>query len=176
MIPLTTCGAIPSAATRRLHHMYPTILWQGYHQGNSPTTTSVTERRRTTKFAHVFSVNWRRIVNDEARKWRIRVHPRRRAMQHCPPSRGPYGFAHAEASGTESQSRTRMAPGHTPYSFRLNVRNPSLRHRASRWDSLRSSRIISPTSSAKPISGSQPSLSRALIASPSRVSTSVRRK
>jgi len=61
------------------------------------------------------------------------------------------------------------------YSCRCGVGKPSLRHRASRCASLRSSRIISATSSRKLTSGSQPSCSRAFVGSPSRVSTSVGR-
>jgi len=62
------------------------------------------------------------------------------------------------------------------HSLWLSTVKPSRRQRSSRLASSRSARIISATSSVKPVVGTQPSFSLALLGSPSRVSTSVGRK
>ena len=76
----------------------------------------------------------------------------------------------------EDLHRHRRDEGSVPYSRNSRTTNPSRLSSSSRWASARSSHTISRTSSARPVVACQPSRSRALPASPRRVSTSVGRK
>jgi hypothetical protein len=82
------------------------------------------------------------------------------------------GTDHAAVAGDVNAGRL----VHRAYSLRAKALKPCCLTSSSRSAALRSSRTISATSSAKVIFGVQPSFSRALVASPSRVSTSVGRK
>jgi cholesterol transport system auxiliary component len=70
----------------------------------------------------------------------------------------------------------RQERGKPAYSWYLNELNPSRSHKASRCAWRRSSATISATKSWNEVRACQPSFSRALLASPSRLSTSAGRK
>ena len=102
--------------------------------------------------------------------------PHPREIKHVPPKAGRDLPNTVQELGdppvAAGDDEPALSPPYSRYSY---TRYPSRLHRLSRSASFRSSRTISLTSSSKETSGSQPNLSRALVASPSRVCTSAGR-